>query len=1069
MANSNIVSSIIDNRNGNTLHHAIEEIGASGKVLKLASAFFSLDGLLLLADTLERYDCIRILFGDDASKVQRQRLMQMMQSRSDEALLNQRFETPLLAPLQKVRRLFSEGKVEVRCYTAQKFHAKAYLINRPAIYPHDLGIIGSGNFTRPGLLQNIELNVHLTPEQTAHLDQWFEERWGEAVKDDVTLDVLKEIRRQIDLYDPYVIYLKALFEWGSKLEADGALEESTPLMQQLDPHQIQGYKQALNIIEKQHGVMICDGVGLGKSFIGLALMEYYCRQGKRILLIAPKNILTSSWEGYVGLFLAEYGKEWGRIHQMSMTDFGFEPEEKSDGNPDPRIEEKWARNKRLMKQADVVLIDESHNFRTTSASRYINLFHVLQSYGGRRKKVILLTATPINTQYRDMSAQLALITQDRGNIGGYSIDKIRRTATTLDRCEINPDGSQLSLNIFETPDEILRNVFENVVIQRSRATCKEMAKSSGNEVLFPERGVPRTIPVRIGDDGKAYRDLIANANKRFRPTAIWLQRITEEIRKAREKDASVILPKKIRKIERGITLAAYLTEQYRKTPEPGKKVYQDEVRLAELVFANALKQLESSPVAFQGILQSLGEGLIARLRCVFGEDCEPLIGPHTKWIRTSLFHSDTPTPWDGEETEINDEDVSDEGAVLDATGDEVDDWLEEAVRARGLKKKLKDFKPETHDIAKWRDDILSDLNHLKEVHTATVEARKHPDPKMQCVIPVIKELIESQKRILVFTQSKRTAEYLEKEFTREFPSSGIARIDSRVEKTRAAILHAFCPHYNPYAIAHSVPKRLDILICTDVLSEGVNLQEADAIVSFDIHWNPVRLIQRIGRVDRRLNPEYQPHGHSIDIINVLPADEINDIINLIGTVENRTLRISQSLGLDVSFFRSDDPAGNLKEFNASYEGEVRPVDQALIDYLRLKNDPVSLQKAQALPPGAFGVWGNGPHSGLFTLFTMEPSSNANESDLEKYGSVIGRPILAFDSSSGGISFEAGKILKMLRDTKPDEKSATSSDEEFLKRKLREIRNKVRDLFSSIELPSTILPRLVCWMEIKAKD
>ncbi len=168
MSNSETATSIIDNRNGNTLHHAIEEIGASGKVLKLASAFFSLDGLVLLADTLEKYDCIRILFGDDSSKAQRQKLMQMMQARSDDALLNQRFETPLLAPLQKVKRLFNEGKVEVRCYTAQKFHAKAYLINRPEIYPRYLGIIGSGNFTRPGLLQNIELNVHLTPEQTAN-------------------------------------------------------------------------------------------------------------------------------------------------------------------------------------------------------------------------------------------------------------------------------------------------------------------------------------------------------------------------------------------------------------------------------------------------------------------------------------------------------------------------------------------------------------------------------------------------------------------------------------------------------------------------------------------------------------------------------------------------------------------------------------------------------------------------------------------------------------------------------------------------------------------------------------
>jgi superfamily II DNA or RNA helicase/HKD family nuclease len=1066
MTISEIGSSIIDNRNGNTLLKAIENIGADGKALKIASAFFSLDGLLLLADTLEQYENIRILFGDDSSKTQSLRLLELLRIRSDEALLSQRMETPLLAPLQKVESLFRAGRVEVRCYIAQKFHAKAYLCDRPAIYPLTLGILGSGNFTRPGLLQNIELNVHLTTEQTVQMDAWFEERWREAAQDVVTDDILKEIQRQIDLYDPHVIYLKALLEWGRKQEAEGHLGEDSILMQTLDVHQEQGFRQALHIIEKQHGVMICDGVGLGKSFIGLALMEYYCKQGKRILLIAPKNIMNTSWNGYVENYLSEYGKEWGRIHQMAMTDFGFEPQEKQEDTDDARLREKWERNKRLMKQADIVLIDESHNFRTTSASRYTNLFQVLREHDGKRKKVILMTATPINTQYRDMSAQLALITHDHGNIGGYPIEKIRRTATYLDRKEDIVSKEQLTLSIFETPDELLRSVFENVVLQRSRATCKAMAETSGKAVLFPERRGPETIPVRIGEESEAYRDLISQADKRFRPTAAWLKRLADEIKSMREKDASVIPKSKRRKKEPGITLAAYLTEQYRKEPEPGKKVYQDEVRLAELVFANALKQLESSPVAFQGILQSLAEGLVARLRYVFGKNCDDLIQEHQDWIRTPLFPNEKAHSEAEEDDDADDEDISEDGGALDATGDEIDDWLEEAVRARGLRKKLADFKAETHDIDKWRDDILSDLSFLNEIHQATLEARNHPDPKMMCILPVLRRLLNQRKRILLFTQSRRTAEYLEKELKSKFTDYGIARIDSGVEKTRAAILHAFCPHYNPEAHAPSIPSKIDILISTDVLSEGVNLQEAGAIVSFDIHWNPVRLIQRIGRVDRRLDPQAQPQGQSFDIVNVLPADEINDIINLVGTVENRTLRISNSLGLDVSFFQSTDPAGNLKEFNANYEGEMRPVDQAVIDYTKLKNDPDALRKLEALPDGAFGVWGSGPEPGLFALFTMEPTANASENDEDKFAAVIGKPVLAFASRKGGILCDAGAILNMLRNTRPGEKSVTPSDEEDMKRRLKEIRNKVRDQFSHIGLPATIFPKLNCWMEIR---
>ena len=121
----------------------------------------------------------------------------------------------------------------------------------------------------------------------------------------------------------------------------------------------------------------------------------------------------------------------------------------------------------------------------------------------------------------------------------------------------------------------------------------------------------------------------------------------------------------------------------------------------------------------------------------------------------------------------------------------------------------------------------------------------------------LQQFVADGQRVLVFTQSQRTAEYLERELRGALAGKGVARIDSRIEpKTRAAILHAFCPGYNPPPPQHapSIPARLDVLISTDVLSEGVNLQEAGAILSYDIHWNPVRLIQRIGRVDRRLRP-----------------------------------------------------------------------------------------------------------------------------------------------------------------------------------------------------------------------
>jgi hypothetical protein len=545
----------------------------------------------------------------------------------------------------------------------------------------------------------------------------------------------------------------------------------------------------------------------------------------------------------------------------------------------------------------------------------------------------------------------------------------------------------------------------------------------------------------------------------------FLQQMKAEIAKA-EKNRTTISPVKLlRNAPKGIKLAAFLTEQYRRIPTKGKRVYQNEVHLAGLVFANTLKQLESSPVAFQGIIQSLGIGLIARVQHVFGADAaRPHIADHLSWVRTPLFQA--------EQTAIDDEtdsDIEEDGDALDVSGAEVDSWLSQAVAARHLKKKLQDFVNEAFDIDRWRDDIVADLSYLSEIHQATLLARTQPDPKLADVLPKIADVVAAGKRMLIFTQSLRTAEYLETELRARLKPAAVARIDSRVEKTREAILYAFCPGYNPPAAAPSVPNKVDVLISTDVLAEGVNLQEAGAVLSYDIHWNPVRLIQRIGRVDRRLNPAITPHDHVLEIINVLPADEINDIINLIGTVENRTLRISTALGLDVSFFKSTDPSGNLKEFNATYEGEITKRDQALSAYARLMASPPDaqiLKLLRSIPRGAFGVWRNAPHDGLFALFTMQPTDKATANDMERFSAVVGKAQLVLEQPGRSPLIDPAEILCVLAGTTPGEPSGTPSDDASLSVRLKKLKEAVRRQFSEIGLPGTILPSLVCWIELK---
>ena len=234
----------------------------------------------------------------------------------------------------------------------------------------------------------------------------------------------------------------------------------------------------------------------------------------------------------------------------------------------------------------------------------------------------------------------------------------------------------------------------------------------------------------------------------------------QELKEAEEKKRPLkpakILPAQLQ----GIKLAAFLTEQYRRAPGEGVKTYQDEVHLAGLVFSNTLKQLESSPAAFQGILQSLGTGLLARLEVAIGMEAQPYLAQHEAWLRTPLFPKEQETL-----LELVDETASDlasDGDTLNASGGEPDAWLAEAVAKRGLVKKLREFCEPQYDVRRWRDDLLSDLDYLREIHTATLHAREQPDPKLEAVLPALISVLAQNQRVLLFTQSQRTAEYLER-------------------------------------------------------------------------------------------------------------------------------------------------------------------------------------------------------------------------------------------------------------------------------------------------------------------
>ena len=1065
------LTSIIDNQQGNTLHHALELITADGRELWIATAFFSLDALNMIGEHLANAGRIRLLFGDDASARQRNALIRAMQERSDADLLKQRESDPLLNGLRVAKKLIDEGRIEARVYTKEKFHAKLYISHRSG-YPPASGIVGSGNFTRSGLLQNIELNVRLIEEQTEKLIAWYEARWAEAEADDITLVLKEQIERQIRLYDPYALYLKALLAWGDHVQGRAPLKP-LEILSLLDPHQEHAYRQALRILQREPGVMICDGVGLGKSFVALALMEHWLSEGSRVLLVAPKAILKSAWEGYLRRYLGKYSRGYASLHHRPMTWFGFDPDEDPQDRED--LEEYAA-------QADVIIVDESHNFRNSATQRYKNLYEVVAPNERGRKKIVLLTATPINTRYEDLSNQFQLLTHDSGTISGIARLQLNKQARLRDKeiAKQGPKPEQDTLFDYNglMADQLLGAALESVTIQRSRRTCKDLADAAGKHLRFPVREKPKEVHYTLGYGHEA---LIREASLRFQELGQYLAAYTREVSEASQKEREV---KKTfgHQPQHGLKFSGYLPNLFLKAKTIGNRQAQVEAFLAKMVFINVMKQLESSTPAFQSILESLGQGLALRLRHYCGEEpkVQAALQRHETWIRLPANANG-----DADEAAREDKDLGDEpedGAADEASGGETDDYVSREERRAIKRLKALGFSTQTHDIDRWRDDILNDLEHLQSIHDKCLNAQREPDAKLDEITRHIREQRTAENKVLVFSQSRKTADYVQHELEKRLHEKvGLVNADIGGD-TRARILNAFSPKYNDLPVARGKNKEMralpemHILVSTDVLSEGVNLQEAGCILNYDLHWNPTRLIQRIGRVDRRLKAD-EP-DHSFAILNVIPPKAIDDVIALVDTVEERKRKISRLLGIDQSFFKATDEEGTLKEFNRLYEGGQTSREGQLVEYVRqitLASDEKAI--ADSLPPGAMGVWQGAPQSGIFALFTVawrrpdnaesswRPEEGIPEADQKRFSGLIGSPRLLLSTAGGGMQTEAAPILELLAQTVRGQKSGQPSDVETLQKGLKRLRTAALNAIP--DRTQNITVNLVCWMELRS--
>jgi superfamily II DNA or RNA helicase len=873
------------------------------KQFDIATGYFEIGSLLALENDWQKLDKIRVLMGDEVTKRTRQTLLEGLTRQLDDSLENEKEKNDFLKGVPSILEAIKQGKIECRVYAKKKFHAKAYITHSRLTVVGSSALVGSSNFTKPGLTHNIELNVQLRRE-VDQLQAWFDKYWNEA--EDVSEEVLKTIERHTRDYLPFEIYARALKEYFRRYEIEVSEweKQQSRLYKKLDVYQQDGYKALMKISEKYRGAFLCDGVGLGKTFVGMMLIERLLYDRKRVALFVPKAANESVWEPALKKYLPHIFKDpFSNFKIYNHTDLS--------------VKDKQAELNGIKERADVIIIDEAHNFRNPglkgtdarAASRY---YRMADTVGD--KKVFLLTATPINNSLIDLQRLIELFTQKENNyfrnIGVHSLPAHFRHLEKQLEDSIrgnSPDQPIFDFNQVEA-EQILGNdeLFRELVVQRSRSYVRESQKlQGGNMAKFPIREEPRVAEYSIK---KTYEKLLDSINKAFS------------------------------KKEPLFTLAIYSPTSFLKTGVEEEDIFlvERQKQIVGLIRTLFLKRFESSAEAFRSSCEMLYQKMLAFATKNAETAMEKAKLDRIKRRKEEQFGFFRKT-----QRALFD-DQQDLGDIAELTEDIVSPELLASFEV------LDREKYNVHAILNATfDDLDQILDFLDEFRT--FEPKK--DDKLQALIRLLKtDKVLKKHKVIIFSEYMQTARYLF-ENLKNAGIEGAAEIDGKTKpKDRLAIVRRFSPFYNDSSnakLANNSEEEIRVLISTDVLAEGLNLQDATRLINYDLHWNPVRLMQRIGRVDRRLNnqiedeiikanPDQTEIRGTVVYWNFLPPDELDSLLNLYARVSNKVLKISRVFGIEgKKLLKPEDDYEALKDFNHELEGDESPLEKLHLEYQEL--------------------------------------------------------------------------------------------------------------------------------------
>ena len=771
-------------------------LGGDTRFFDCLVGYFFISGFYKLHPALTKTEKIRILVGIKTDRptfdlIQKARAQQELALESH-AHVRQKLPADILDELQnsndssdiedgvlKFIEWIKTGKLEVRAYPSQRIHAKLYIMTFHE-GDRDKGrvITGSSNLTEAGLIENLEFNVE------------FNELWAKSV--DVTSDYVTTIENKSPFaqFTPYELYLKFLYEYfRGELNLPGEIEDIyLPEGFKKLRYQEEAVLNARKVLDEYGGAFLSDVVGLGKTYMSALLAQHL---GEPCLVIAPPHLLDEHNPG-----------SWPNV----FRDFGVR------GYLCESLGKLESLLDRDLQRFTTVFIDESHRFRTEDTQSYEMLAQIC-----RGKRVVLVSATPLNNTPQDILSQIKLFQPGKNsnipnvrNLEAF-FGALRRRLEGLDR---QRDREIYFRTVQENARQTREKILKFLMIRRTRTEIEKYygADLKQQGLKFPEVATPEPLFYKFN------------------------------------KVEAEVFDATIRSLTLDFKYARYTPVAYY-TAERDEKEVQSQRNLAKFMKILTVKRLESSFTAF---LATLGRFIISYERVI------------AEFRKGHVFISKKHT-----------------GKIFE---------LLESDDQEGIERLLEEEKAEKLAAKDFRPDFITDLeNDLKVLKTiSSLWKRVTRDPKWESFRAILKKTpLLKDGKVIIFTESKETADYLAERIREE--------VEPKVLLFSGESLHSVREEVTANFDAKAYRPRDDyrILVATEVLAEGVNLHRSNVVINYDIPWNPTRLIQRVGRVNR-VDTKFD-HIHTY---NFFPTDEGNDLIKLREAAEAKIHAFIQMLGAD---------------------------------------------------------------------------------------------------------------------------------------------------------------------------